>query len=265
MLIRSAKESDMKSIQNLWIDCFNDSQEYVNFYIEKRFDPDFCAILEMNREVVGMIHLLPCFLYPHQKALYWYAAGIHSYYRNQGLFRKFAQAVKAETNRLGYNNVCVPAVGLEKFYQSIGFCSEYKADDEIFERSVKFETDCQINFEYAHPRDFSEKLKCGFGDTLWDEKAVRYAMEENEYCGGAAFRFIYDDKQIRFFAIKKDKDFLIDYHNMKYQEFLKVKDAIIRKLECKRIIFRTKGNAKVVGLSDSKSANEHAKITMTLA
>ena len=134
MLIRSATERDREAIYYLWKDCFSDPNEYIDFFMKKRFRADFCAILEENREVVGMIHLLPCLIEPKQKALYWYAAGIRSDYRNKGLFRKFSIHVKKEANNLGYRNLCVPAQGLEEFYKSIGFSSEYVAEDKIFDK-----------------------------------------------------------------------------------------------------------------------------------
>lgn len=265
MKIRSAKKSDEDAIRRLWHDCFSDPYEYIDFYIKKRFEAKFCAILELDGEVVGMVHLLPCTVHPNQKALYWYAAGIRSDRRNQGLFRKFAEFVKEKTNEMGFQNICVPAPGLEEFYQSIGFEFSYTANDEIATNAKNVGIKEQIHFEEASSQDFINLFTPGFGDTLWDEKAIKYAIEENAYCGGRALRFNVENKQICFFAIKKDNGFLIDYHNMTEEEFSKVKNAIFYELNCYQLVFRTGGNEKIVGLRDSNIAGIGSRITMTLA
>ena len=108
--------------------------------------------MEIDGEVVGMIHLLPCTIYPEEKALYWYAAGIRSDKRNQGLFKKFANAVKEKANELGFFNVCVPAPGLESYYQSLGFEFPYTSSDIVIEKS---DENSKITFEDGEARDFS--------------------------------------------------------------------------------------------------------------
>ena len=99
MIIRSANSTDLDAIRHLWQDCFFDPIEYIDFYIKNRFEAKYCAILEIDGEVVGMIHLLPCTIYHEEKSLYWYAAGSRSDKRNQGLFIKFAKAVKEKAER----------------------------------------------------------------------------------------------------------------------------------------------------------------------
>ena len=265
MLIRSAKVEDREAICLLWKDCFSDPDEYIDFYMTKRFRADFCAVLEVNREVVGMIHLLPCVINPNQKALYWYAAGIRSDYRNKGLFRKFSMLVKNKANDLGYRNLCVPAQGLEPFYKSIGFTSEYISDDKIFERSDVEENQYNFLFEKAFAADFLMQSGSVFGDLIWDFDAVKYAIEENIYCDGKVLKFQFEDKTYVFFAICKDDGILIDCHNMSEEIFIRAKNSIFDLLKTDRLIFRTQGNQKIVGLSDSNFIGKGAKITMTLA
>ncbi len=264
MKIRSAVESDHSAIRRLWHDCFGDPYEYIDFYMQKRFDDQYCAVLELDGEVVGMIHLLPCTIYPKQKALYWYAAGIRSDKRKQGLFRTFAEYVKNQTNTLGFQNFCVPAPGLEKYYQSLGFTTPYTASDEIYTKTTQT---CEktVQFEKASAEDFINFTNAIAGDTFWDEKAIQYAIEENEYCGGKALRFTLEQNNFIFFAIKKDDGFMITYHNMTKEDFLKVKSAIFNELNCEQLVFRTGGNEKIVGLTDAKNCHSNSKITMTLA
>ena len=262
MIIRSANSTDLDAIRHLWQDCFFDPIEYIDFYIKNRFEAKYCAVLEIDGEVVGMIHLLPCTIYPEEKALYWYAAGIRSDKRNQGLFKKFAKAVKEKANELGFYNVCVPAPGLESYYQSLGFEFPYMSSDVVIEKS---DENSKITFEDGEARDFSCADFANFGNTIWSENAIQYAIDENKYCGGKVLRFKMDEKFYCFFAIKKENEFLIEYHNMTIEEFKKVKNAICSVLNCETLIFRTNGKEKIVGLTDANAINSRSKITMTLA
>ncbi len=265
MKIRSAEEKDLKDIRYLWHDCFSDPYEYIDFFLKNRFQSKFCAILEKDREVVGMIHLLPCTIYPNTKALYWYAAGIRSDKRNQGLFKKFAEYVKEKANALGFQNLCVPARGLEEYYQALGFKFSYTSEDIVFEREMEEAEKNPINLEEGSARDFIEFVSPTDGDTVWNEEAIQYAIQENLNCGGKVFRLQTDEKRFCFFAIKKDDAFLIDYHNISTEEFKMIKDAIFLKLNCEKLIFRANGNEKIVGLTDASMVGINSKITMTLA
>lgn len=265
MTIRSAKEKDLKEIRSLWHDCFSDPYEYIDFYLENRFSPKYCAVLEVDREVVGMIHLLPCTIFPDIKVLYWYAAGIRSDKRKQGLFKKFAGYVKEKANELGFQNLCVPAPGLEEYYQSMGFKFAYTSNDVEYNKTTEDEVNHSVRFENASIQDFMIHCLNEPGDTVWDEEAIRYAIEEARLCGGKVYRFHLDQKLFSFFAIKKDKAFLIDYHNMSTDVFSKVKDAIFQILNCEKLIFRTSGREKIIGLTDSDALVYNSRITMTLA
>jgi len=266
MVIRSAINEDEKYLKLLWTDCFQDPIEYVDFYFKYRFRSNFCAVLEINNEIVGMIHLLPCKIEPDQKAMYWYAAGIRSDKRKQGLFRKFAIHVKESINQLGYQNICVPAEGLESVYLSLGFENAYTAKDLIFrkkEEHDKKSNDARI--EQAKAKDFYE-LATKKGDTLWDMEAISYAIQENLLCDGKVLKIYNGETIFVCFAIRKDENmFLIDYQNFNFYEFELIKNALFEFLQCKTLILRIAGKDKIVGLTDSKFITENSKITMTLA
>ena len=250
MIVRSAQNEDKNTIRVLWRDCFQDPYEYIDFYLENPFDSETCVLLEDENEIIGMVHLLRCMIHPNQKAFYWYAAGIHSKRRNEGLFRKFTEFLVSETKRRGFCNLCVPASGLENFYRSIGFVYPYSVSDEVYIRNK----DCRISsdegfkslFLPAGPKDFLGNFKTG--DVVWDEDAIRYAIDENLFCEGKALKFKINKNEFIFFAIKKDDGFLIDYHNIPKNVFLEMKDALFGELKCDRLIFRTVGNHKILAL-----------------
>ena len=264
MIIRSANENDIPAIRSLWNDCFGDPYEYIDFFLKNRFNVNYCAILEDRGEVIGMIHLLPCILHPEQKALYWYAAGIRSDRRKEGLFRKLALYVKEQTNLAGYSNVCVPAPGLVDYYKKLGFSHAFYGNDEIYSAKNGTLPDSKIPFEDAVAEDF---LQTSFseGDTVWDLRSIVYAISENSFCNGYALKFNYGDSSYYCIAVKNENGFLIDDHNIPKQIFLSVQASLFEKLNCDQLIFRTKGEQKILGLCDSNLVNLDSKITFTLA
>ncbi len=264
MHIRVAKKTDFEQIKELWINCFGDPCEYIDFYLNERFSSAYCAILEDKGTVVGMIHLIPCIIYPDQKALYWYAAGIHSSRRNEGLFRMMTETVKQKINDAGYKNICVPAPGLEKFYRSIGFSFAYTVSDEFFYfNQVTAKTE-DLSIYQAKAKDFIQ-AENNIGDTIWNESALQYAIKENLFCAGKALQIEINSEKLHCFAIKKENGFLIDYHNITRSDFLKIKKYLFTYLNCDQLIFRTSGDEKILGLSDSKLVNYKSRISMILA
>ena len=266
MKIRLANHSDIQSIRELWFDCFHDPYDYIDFFIEYRFNSEHCVVMEDGDQLIGMIHLLPCNVEPEQKALYWYAAGIRTDYRNRGLFKKFAEYVKKGTNDLGISNLCVPAEGLERLYRSLGFTHAYTAKDLMFtnESFPVPQSEMRADISEANPEDFFF-LKRMWGDTVWTLDAIQYAIDENKYCEGRCLKIISDGKIFCCFAIKKDNCFLIDNHNMSIKDFDDIKGSLFNILNCQKIVLRINGDEKTIGLADTPLVKGGSKISMTLA
>lgn len=264
MIVRLSTPSDVEQIRKLHRECFGDPWEYIDFYMQRKFPDCFCAVLEIDKEIVGMVHLLPCTVVPNKKAFYWYAAGIRSDFRNKGLFRSFTEHVIKHTRDAGYKNICVPAKGLERFYRSIGFSFSYTATDRIYKRiDIEKQSDYFL-FENATADDFLQ-MQHEKGDVSWDHAALQYAIEENSYCNGKALKFYNDGRTLCFFALKKENSFLIDYHNLTQKDFEKIKSSLFDLLNCEQIVFRDCGTDQIVGLSDSELVKSDSKISMTLA
>ncbi len=264
MKIRSATITDRKQLSDLWHDCFSDPFDYIDFYFDNRFSPEFCAVLEDEGEIVGMIHLLPCVIHPNEKALYWYAAGIRSDRRKEGLFRKFASEVKDKVNLADLKNVCVPAAGLEKIYQNLGFANEYRGSERTYKKSEKAAT-TSVEFLEADSNDFIS-MKKNQGDLCWSNDAIHYAIAENNYCNGKALKFEFEQTVYCFFAILKDeKEYLIENHNIPLEIFEKIKESLFEYLNCNTLTVRDKGDDMITGLADSSLISENSKISMNLA
>lgn len=57
MQVRMARENEVDSLKNIWSYCFEDSQAYVDFYFDKKCDPNKVVVLEREFEIISSIHL----------------------------------------------------------------------------------------------------------------------------------------------------------------------------------------------------------------
>ncbi len=267
MQIRSASYEDAPAIQKMWSTLFQDPDEYIQLYLKERFDPNFTAILEDDREVVGMIHLLPCMLSPNQKAFYWYAAGIREEFHNRGYFRMFTQKILHETQRLGYANFCVPAPGLERVYQKYGFTYPFHVTECYFTGAFSSQ---RYKISSATPEDFLTAFP-EKGSTKWGLSSIQYAFLENEFCGGCAIKISNDKESYVALAIKKDFGYLIDSTNLTVKTMERCQNAVLDYLNCEKVLFRSTAdnpfdsNTKIFGLSDCSLINEQSKLAFSLS
>ena len=57
MQIRMASSDELDELKNIWSYCFEDSQAYVDFYFDKKCNPDKTVVLERNGNIISSIHL----------------------------------------------------------------------------------------------------------------------------------------------------------------------------------------------------------------
>jgi N-acetylglutamate synthase-like GNAT family acetyltransferase len=262
--IRRATTQDRNTIKELWIDFFGDPEEYIDFFLFRRYKEENCALLEENGEVIGMAHLLPCKIAPNFDALYWYAVGIRSDKRNQGYFRRFVTDLLKNSQKNGYYNVCMPRPGLEHVYQKFGFSYPYTASTiEFLKNECNFAE--KIKITDAAPSDFSFLFEKQ-GSLVWDHNDTEYALLENEYCGGRNLKFEFQNQFYFATAIKKSDYFLIDNTNLNSNQFLQCAKSFFEVLQTEKIIFvdSTKEDT-IIGLSDCNLVNFNSKISFTLA
>lgn len=262
--IQAAKKSDRNCIKALWIDLFSDPSEYIDFYLDHRWNPKTTALLKEDDDVIGMAHLLPCEIAPNQKALYWYAVGIRSDKRNQGYFRRFITDLLKITQNKGYFNVCMPSAGLERVYQKYGFFYPYTASKiEFFKKDCTLQSNLAI--KQALPSDFLPLFQ-EEGSLSWSTSATEYALLENEFCNGRNLQFEFENKIYFATAIQKEDHFILDNTNLVETVFQKIAKPIFEYLNTERIILMdSQKEDAIIGLSDCKQANSNSKISFTLA
>lgn len=268
IVIRSSNQKDVPFLRDLWKQCFQDSDDYLDLYFKKRYSPENVRILECEGEGIGMIHLLPCTAPNGQKALYWYAVGIHPNYQNQGYFRYFVTKLLQETQKSGFQNWCVPIPCLINAYQKYGFSNSIFCRD--LDSNDLDAIPCQVTVRKISP-DVFYKYQSKVACFSWEYEAVQYAFWENEFCNGKQYLITIENQTIPIFAIQKEDYFLIEGVGLDEAASKKCKNALLKELNTNRLIFRIpvkKGTdgSKIIALCDTQFVkNDSVEIFMTLS
>ncbi len=264
-MIRLATSEDYSIIKKIWKSSFFDTDSYIDFYWQYRFPNSYAVLYEPDGATVGMIHLLPCKLFPDIKAMYWYAAAILPEKRGRGYFSQFASQLRTSLREHGYFSICLPAPGLEKIYQKIGMNTAYCSQDIDY---IGNANKTEIGIKVAHPDDFLN-LEQQMGDTTWSRSAIEYAIAENEFCNGTSFYFQYNKRSFVGLAIKQEDAFVLDSTNITHKDMVVFQNSLLKYLNCKTI--RLRGNVvnttlkTISGLTDFSPIGENSKLFFPLA
>lgn len=50
----------MKNIKNVWLKCFNDSEEYFDSFLARFYLPDYIVVHKISNKIVSVSYILPC-------------------------------------------------------------------------------------------------------------------------------------------------------------------------------------------------------------
>lgn len=192
------RDADAEQIQRLWTTCFGDTKEDVAYYMEQRMTDQNMLVIHADGNIVSMASFLPVHYRmdgAYVDAYYVYAVGTLPEYRDRGYATQILEFAK-EWYRAPL--LLAPAgESLTGYYAKRGFRTafsgerclqgeagvqegaslhalEWQPQEELTEKPVSPE-------EYVRIRDARLERE---GYVRWDADAVRYAMGQNERCGG---------------------------------------------------------------------------------
>jgi len=259
-MIRNAIPTDFPVLKKLWMDSFLDSKEYVDHFFQCNKSRFRFQVLEENREVVGMVCLLPCSISPNHPAYYWYAATIREDKRGCGRFRKFVLELMSKNASAGYRNLCVPVKHLIPFYQSCGFSYAYFTEETTIDllnesvAEVNCNTKAAASFSCATVRDYQRiQENLPFGSVIWDECHLSYAFSENSFCGGNQVKILIDGNEYFACITKIEDQILIENTNLTKEVLFCIASDLKESYHCKKIRLRREGatdEGTIFGLSD---------------
>ena len=216
-----ANETDKDAIEHIWQVCFGDDRAYIDLYLSNRFETENMLVIHADGRPVSMLSLLPVTITidgEKHAARYVYAVATLPQYRGRGYASKLIGHAFA---KYGEPLILQPAdEGLQQYYERLGFdevfkqspcwiynpctekvtrMSENAAYEVAEDMTFVSENTGQIrmaelgNWEVSEVsakeyKEIRDRYFDAEGYVEWDEEAIRYAMKENVFCGGAALK-----------------------------------------------------------------------------
>ena len=236
-----ANASDREYIAEIWNRCFGDTREYIALYQENRFENENMYVIYQDGRPVSMASLLPVQVTVNgrkENARYVYAVATLPEYRKQGYA---SQIIKHAAERCAEPLLLQPADrDLQRYYERQGFADAFgespcwiyagrcvgKADIHV---SSSADGELRAAGETVRDEepdilgswlvsDVDAKVYKAVRDQFfdregyleWDEKAIVYAIKENQFCGGRTLLLTEDredqesTKAVLMYRIEKD-------------------------------------------------------------
>lgn len=236
-----ANETERNFITEIWNRCFGDDEAYIALYFDNRFERENMCVIYQDNRPVSMASLLPVHVTidgKKEQARYVYAVATLPEYRGKGYA---SEIIKYVAEKYREPLILQPADrDLQEYYERLGFVDAFgespcwiyagrctgTANFQILpagnvDLKAAEETDAEESLdllgrwtvsdanekEYKVIRDQAFK---GEGYVEWDEKAIAYAIKENQFCGGRTFVLTMDtgtknpQKAVLMYRMEKD-------------------------------------------------------------
>lgn len=240
-----ANETDTESMIDIWQRCFGDSREYIQMYLDKRFETENMLVIHEDGKPVSMASFLPVMITINGEqiaARYVYAVATLPEYRRRGYA---TEIIKYAAEKYQEPLLLQPAEEeLERYYAGMGFEKVFEPSPcWIYEGlpvgdSAEVTAASEINIgewdleriqakEYKALRDF---CFAGEGYVEWDEQAISYALEENNVCGGEACKLTCGDRTALLLYRVEDKKLRIVETTLEENELRDILPGMLQKL-----------------------------------
>ena len=199
--LRTALPSDEPSLRRIWRESFGDDDEYIDFFLTRRFVPDNTPVLAADGTVVSQLFLLPALLRTGEQLHaidYLFAAATDPAYRKAGCMARLLDYAAELSARRGREAiVLLPGTqALYRYYAKHGYQTAFQrrilqCRREELPAAVPPEDDAvsTLNAYYQHADGI-----------VWDTPAIRYALAEHN-----AFRGRYAASGRAFAAVSGEE------------------------------------------------------------
>lgn len=257
-----ATEKMFPAIRNMWHICFGDDMEYISFYLTHRFTPDNMMVYCVNDTPVSMISLLPATLFAEGKQYpvrYVYAVATLPDYRKNGYARALIQTAH---KHLDEPLILEPASReLQGYYEKMGFKSAFTRKTQTYSTEQIVEAQGEENGQCywlltITPSEYRARRDLWLGTTgsayvTWDDTAIAYALLENDYCDGYAYKISHHgEEDILLFREEKDMITVLET-SLSEADLL----AVMKKLRINRpVVVRRPAQAHRIGTEKVSAA-----------
>jgi hypothetical protein len=215
-----ANEYDRENIIDMWQKCFGDDREYIELYLDNRFETENMFVIHEDGRPVSMASFLPVNIMingEYVSARYVYAVATLPEYRKKGYA---AEILKYAFEKYNEPLILQPAgEALVKYYEKLGFkvafsespywvyenrqsdivAAEYACEHELPQEIGDYQLSTKLTA--AKYKEIRDKYFENEGYVQWDEKALEYAIKENEFCDG---KTLYIVKKLSDNSVKED-------------------------------------------------------------
>lgn len=205
-----ASQQEEKEIRELWKTCFGDEEDYIDLYLSKRFQENNMMVIFEDGKPVSMASFLPVEWYyegEYHSARYVYAVATHPKKRKKGYA---SELLKHAAEKYHEPLILQPATEqLAAYYQKAGFqeaFAKYEWECEIAPKGQAVEGTGSVEEAVESVREIGgwrlenitaeeyQTLRDAFfqkeGYVKWDVEGIRYAISENQFCEGEAFKLV---------------------------------------------------------------------------
>jgi hypothetical protein len=152
-----ADKNDFESIKVLWNECFGDDDEYIDFYLKKRFNEENMLVIREDGKVVSMASFLPATLKCGEEYMpvrYVYAVATLPEYRKRGYA---AEIIKTASDAFKEPLVLQPEnESLKKYYKGLGFGEYFRVETWKIENVTENMAECLKNSAKEMDKDIDK-------------------------------------------------------------------------------------------------------------
>ncbi|MDE7476704.1 MAG: GNAT family N-acetyltransferase, partial [Lachnospiraceae bacterium] len=236
-----ANKWERNYIMDIWHRCFGDDRTYIELYLDNRLNDENMYVIYQDNRPVSMASLLPVQVTINGEkvnARYVYAVATLTEYRNRGYA---SEIIKHAAKRYNEPLILQPADReLQQYYEKLGFtdafgespCWIYAGNcNRTAKVPVSLTEDIRLRAaEETEVEERTDTIGCwvisdadekvykavrdktfeGEGYVAWDEKAIAYAIKENQFCSGRTLVLIKgtetdrSKKAVLMYRIEKD-------------------------------------------------------------
>ncbi len=216
--IYNAENLNREDVIDLWVKCFGDTREYVEFFLDNC--PGYvCVEYLVEDKLVSQLFLLEGEL-ASEKCKYLYAACTHKDFRRQGIMEELIEFTKKYCADEKYSAIfLVPASeNLYTYYSKFGFVASFLKKEFVIKN--KFETlsessEVDIDTAIEIKKQLLEKINC-FSFT---DEVMKYTVKEHIFNGGKVYANSFEGNKFAAFYYRNGSDIVI-------KEFLSEKQEI---------------------------------------
>ena len=206
--LRAATSADVPALRENWRLSFGDTDDYLDFFFSRRFEPENTLVACADGVVVSQLFLLPASLHAQKdtfSADYLFAAATHPDYRRQGIMASLIEYAKTLCAERGKDAiVLLPGTReLYDYYAQYGFVPAFYRRRQVLTRET-LSGIAQPALETADASAVIRKITTGRDGVVWDAHALDYALAEHR-----AFRGACAASENAFVSLSEDEAFFL--------------------------------------------------------